>query len=118
MYKKSISFARFHEIVDRSKALLDSGEESRASQIIRQGKNLRKEGETSFWDDFISICNDAQGLAELLNVSEQEVRNWPNLIKEKLDNLKKDQKNTLSLRDKINKEIIPTEGPSLTMGNG
>jgi hypothetical protein len=112
-----VSFLRLCELIDQEKqgqkdqALFDSGEDTKAMQVARQGLGLRKEGESGFWDDFISLCNNSEALAQLLNVSEREVRNWPQYIKEAIE--KVDKRNQQGLGDKINKEIIPTEGPSI-----
>lgn len=63
-------------------ALLTSGEESIAFRAIRNGMNLRKEDCGSFWDDFIQVCGDSEGMAELLEVPKEKITGWPTKIKE------------------------------------
>ena len=114
-----VSFYRLCELMDQEKdrkdqPIFDSGEDTKAMQVVRQGLGLRKEGESSFWDDFISLCNNAEALSQLFNVSEREVRNWPKYIKEAIEKVnQKNDKTGLGLNDKANKEIIPTEGPAI-----
>lgn len=67
-------------------ALLDSGEESKAIRVVRTGASLRNNKDCgSFWDDFISVCNDAEGLSELLDVPPEKIGNWASRVKEMLE---------------------------------
>ena len=67
-------------------ALLDSGEESKAMRAVRTGIGLRNsKDDVSFWDDFISVCNDGEGLAELLDVPSEKVGSWASRVKEFVD---------------------------------
>ena len=86
-------------------ALLTSGEESVAFRAIRNGMNLRKEDCGNFWDDFIQVCGDADGMSELLEVPKEKITGWPSKIKEILD--KVDQKD--NQEDGEGKaEMVPT----------
>lgn len=83
------SFSELWSIIENEKSaspLMGSGEDSRALNVVRAGKNLRDEGESSFWDDFISLCSN-EGLAELLDVNRDKLASWPAKIKEHLDKL-------------------------------
>ena len=51
----------------------DDGQESKAMAVIRTGNNL--DGD-NFWDDFVQICNDSAGLAELLGTRPEEISMW------------------------------------------
>lgn len=68
---------------------MDSGEDSQVLTIVRAGQSLRKEDESQFWDDFISLCSNASGLGELLQISPEKIRSWPSRIREALDKLEK-----------------------------
>lgn len=41
-----------------------------------------------FWDNFILVCNNKDGLAALLNVSPEKVASWPPIIQQVLDKSK------------------------------
>lgn len=41
-----------------------------------------------FWDNFILVCNNKEGMAELLNVSPEKIASWPAIIKTNLDKAK------------------------------
>lgn len=61
--------------------LLGSGEEPLGVQAIKNGINLNKK-HSDFWNDFISVCANADAMADLLGVSKEQVLSWPNKIKE------------------------------------
>jgi len=62
--------------------MMGGGQDSSAMQVVRAGINLRPEEETSFWDEFMSICSNAEGVAELLGVRASEVQTWSSKIKD------------------------------------
>lgn len=83
------SFSELWSIIENNKSvspLMGSGDDSRALNVVRAGKDMRKEGESSFWDDFTSLCSN-DGLADLLDVDRDKVASWPAKIKEHLDKL-------------------------------
>lgn len=84
-----VSFSELWEAMEKSKAspLMDSGEDGQVLNLVRSGKDLRKEDESSFWDDFISLCSNAKEMAELLGVSSEKILTWPGKIQEALDKL-------------------------------
>ena len=86
-----VSFEQLWESMDKSGAspLMDSGEDGEILGVVRAGKDLRKEDEASFWDDFISLCSDSRGFAQLLDVPSEKVINWPAKIRENLDKLER-----------------------------
>lgn len=85
---------------------MDSGDESRILTVLRAGKTLHKEGETLFWDEFITLCANREGMAELLGVAPEKVSSWPSKIREHLDELQKsDAQNPSEPEDQ---EMIPT----------
>lgn len=65
--------------------LLDSGEDTKAMEVIRAGKALDK----NFWENFIKICNN-DGFAELLKIKSHQTSDWASRIKgvlEKVENM-------------------------------
>lgn len=76
---------------------VENNEETAVSAIIT-GKNIDED----FWDNFILVCNNFDGLAELLNVSSSKVINWPARIKKFLKEAEKED------TDKINNKVLQT----------
>lgn len=64
-----------------------SSVDSKAVQAVRSGINLRND--QNFWNDFISICGNADGLAELLEVPKDKIVRWPSRIREMLDRIER-----------------------------
>lgn len=74
----------------RVSPLMDSGEESKGLSVIRSGNSMRGEdGGDSFWKDFMSLCGDSTGMAELLGVRPEQVNIWPSKIREALQTVEK-----------------------------
>lgn len=55
------SFREFHEKKDDTKA----------AEVVMKGMNLQIEGD--FWDGFLSLCGNAEGMAKLLDVPREKV---------------------------------------------
>ena len=55
--------------------LLDTGEDTKSMEVIRNGLSLDK----NFWDNFIKICNN-DGLADLLDVKSSQMSEWVSRI--------------------------------------
>lgn len=105
-----LTFARMWEQIDKDKArkspLMSSGEDDRALVVARVGKEMRDENETPFWDEFMSLCNNADGLSQLLGVPAENIRSWPAKISEVLEKLEK--QTAVSPSEKNNDELMPT----------
>ena len=103
-----LSFADLYEQMDsaRKSPLMDSGDDSQAVQLVRAGEQLRKEGENSFWDDFLSLLSNSQGFADLLKVSSDSVVSWGERIRDAREKLGKED-GTSSSEDE-EKEVMPT----------
>lgn len=43
----------------------------RAMEVVRKGMNLG--GDRDFWDDFLSLCGNAAGMAALLDVPREKI---------------------------------------------
>jgi len=57
--------------------------ENTALSAITTGRNVAED----FWDNFIMVCNNKEGVAELLEVSPEKVASWPSIIKNKMDQI-------------------------------
>lgn len=105
-----VSFAQLWEQIEKDKMrrspLMGSGEEERALTVVRVGKDMHEEGETPFWDEFISLCSNPDGLSELFGVSKEKIRSWPAKIREMLTKL--DHHTAESPSEKPKTEVIPT----------
>ena len=84
-----ISFGQLWEAMEKAQMspLMDSGDDGQVLNVVQSGKDLRKEDETQFWDDFISLCSNSKGMSELLDIGQEKVRSWPAKIKEAMDKL-------------------------------
>jgi hypothetical protein len=94
---------------DGNSPLQGSGIESKAMHAIKTGLNLRAKKECgNFWDDFLTVLNNRDGMAELLEVRPDQLSRWTSKIREMLD---KAQKAEAESSDK--KSMIPTgEAPA------
>lgn len=103
-----VSFSDLWGIMGESEAspLMDSGDDGQVINLVRTGKDLRKEDETSFWDDFISLCGNTQGMSDLLDVPPEKIRNWPGKIQEALDKLESHDAESPNIRNDT--DVIPT----------
>jgi hypothetical protein len=70
---------RFLEAWDRVQGFVEN--DDTALSAITTGQNVASD----FWDNFIMVCNNKEGVAALLGVSPDKVATWPTMIKEKLD---------------------------------
>jgi hypothetical protein len=69
-------------LIERLSKSKDSNKEEKIKEIISFGKNIRDD----FWDDFILLLNDPDGLSALLGISEDEIFTWHSKIKKYLNN--------------------------------
>lgn len=100
-----VTFRSLWEQMDKN-PLMNSGIDSQALTAVRAGESLHAEDETSFWDEFITICSNREGLAELLDVSPDKVSSWPARIQEYQEDLKKSTAE--SPHEEEETEMIPT----------
>ena len=59
-----LSFSEYRESEDER-------DEERALEVVRKGINLQRGKD--FWDDFLRICGDSEGMASLLGVARDRV---------------------------------------------
>jgi hypothetical protein len=87
----------------------EDGDDSKALRVVRTGLGLRDPGaDKDFWDDFSSICGDAEGLAALLGVSRDEVAQWPSKVQE--TKKKVDSSDDSQGGESKRRELVPTGG--------
>jgi hypothetical protein len=105
-----VSFAQLLEQLEKSKSqalpLMTSGEDGRALNVVRIGKEFHDKNETPFWDEFISLCGNTEDMSELLGVSKEKILSWPSKIQDMLDRL--EQHNAESPMGREDKKVIPT----------
>jgi hypothetical protein len=105
-----VSFCQLWEQLDKEvvgSPLMDSGLETKAVQAVRAGKNLRGEDGPSFWDDFIQLCANSDGLAELLGVRREQVTTWPKKIRDAQNDLERHNK-TPDGENEEKRKMLPT----------
>lgn len=54
--------------------------EDKSTGVIRTGKNV----DDKFWDNFLLVINNSEGLSELLDVPESKISTWHDKIKNAL----------------------------------
>jgi hypothetical protein len=88
---------------DRNNPLMTSGDDSQAMEAIRNGLHLRKEGCPDFWEDFITICGNADAMSELLEVPRDKVTGWAGKIRGLVENVDKkdDEQKAISKKSKM-----------------
>ncbi len=100
-----VSFRQLWEQMEKT-PLMTSGEDSRALTAVRAGKDLHAEDDTPFWDEFITLCANREGLAELFDVSPEKISSWPGRIKEYVDKLQKHDAEDPAQPEE--QEVVPT----------
>lgn len=87
---------------------MDSGEETRGMQVVRSGLSLRdKEDGPTFWEDFINVCSDADGMATLLGVKRESVTTWAQRIRDVIEKVEKHDQQSPD-KEEEKEELIPT----------
>lgn len=64
----------------RKKDFFSKEKNEKIKEIISFGKNIRED----FWDDFILLLNNPEGLSALLNVPEDIISTWHHEIKKNI----------------------------------
>lgn len=105
-----VSFAQLWEVIEKQKAqsspLMNSGEDLEHLSVLRAGQDLHSDKQASFWDEFSSLCSDADGLAQLLGVGREKVAEWPARIREGLSKLERHK--AMNPSEKEDTELIAT----------
>lgn len=110
----SVTFLRLWEnMQDGDSPLNDSGIESPAMRVIRSGNSIRGEGKNPFWEDFLQVINDAEGIADLLAIRPDQIRTWSKRIHHAMESVKK-----ADSKDGQKNEMLPTgDQPKLNPGD-
>ena len=58
--------------------------DTKSMKAIRTGIAVKED----FWDDFVQVCNNAEGIAELLGVRPEQVGGWGSRVKHNLDRVR------------------------------
>lgn len=77
----------FLEAWEKARNIKESSDDAAIGAIFT-GINVAN----NFWDNFILVCNNKEGMAVLLNVSPEKVASWPLAVQENLEK-SKDHKN-------------------------
>ena len=108
-----ISFGRLLDIMEieasgddteeQPDSLMSSGNDTQAMEAIRSGLHLRKEGCPEFWEDFITVCGNADAMSELLEVPREKVTGWSGRIRELVEdaNKKETEQKSISKKSKM-----------------
>ena len=62
-----------------------SPNDDKAMSAIRTGIGVRDD----FWDDFLQVINNSEGLAELLDIPVTKISGWHEKVKQVLDKVQK-----------------------------
>jgi hypothetical protein len=74
-------------------------DDASATSVIATGQNV----DENFWDNFIVVCNNEDGLSALLNVPPEKILTWPSIIKMYVK-----KASTGIEPEKINHKVLPT----------
>ena len=75
------SFQRLWENIQISKE--KAPKDDKAMSAIRTGIGIRD----NFWDDFLQVINNSEGLSELLDISTVKISEWHQRIKDALEKI-------------------------------
>ncbi len=78
----------------------------KALDVIRAGINLKED--ESFWQDFIRIANNLDGLAALLGVRPDQVGQWGQKVEEALSKVKELDHREPDDAGQTKQELVPT----------
>lgn len=105
-----MNFQKLWENIQANK-LNKSHAESKASSAIRTGIGIRED----FWDDFLSVINNSEGLSELLDIPVTKISSWHSRIQEELDKVKHSDLNDTAGKDTLLKTGLGQENDSHSM---
>lgn len=91
----------FLEAWERSRGLKES--HTAAVDAIITGLNVSED----FWDNFILVCNNKGGMADLLNVTPEKIASWPAAISSNLNK----SKSGINSPEKEKGKLIDTGNP-------
>lgn len=74
---------------------------SKKLDAIRSGNNIRNPNCGNFWDDFIHLCGNAEGMAELLDVPKEKVTGWAGRISDSKKEVENQDSNKVNKKNRI-----------------
>jgi hypothetical protein len=81
------TFQKLWENIQAKKLVKENEEEKRCIDAIKIGTSIDED----FWDNFLSILNNGEGVAELLDVPYEKVITWNDRIRDALEKAKAEQ---------------------------
>ncbi len=78
-----ISFHRLCENMDLVKIRSISPQNNKAVEIVRAGLNI----DNDFWDKFIQVIGNSDGVADLLDVPKEKIIGWSSKIRKIIDQI-------------------------------
>jgi hypothetical protein len=76
----------------------DDRDDERAMEVVRKGMNLQRGND--FWEDFLRLCGDSEGMAALLGVARDRVTGLSGRV-ERLKEMVGDPDKKRSKRDRM-----------------
>lgn len=76
----------------------DDRDDERALEVVRKGVNLQRGND--FWEDFLRLCGDSEGMAALLGVARDRVTGLSGRV-ERLRGMVGDQERKKGKRDRM-----------------
>lgn len=101
------SFQKLWENIKKNKINENSDIDEKSIDVIKSGLNI----DESFWENFLLILNNGEGLANLLDVPYEKVITWNDKIKKALDQTKDNIETPEKKNDKIMKTGLPNQDP-------
>ena len=89
-----ITFGKFWD-------LLENNENSKSLNVIRSGNNIRSSECGDFWDDFANLCNNSEGMAELLDIPREKVTGWAGKISELRKEVESEDSNKTNKKHRV-----------------
>lgn len=81
--------------------LLENNQNSKSLNVIRSGNNIRNSECGNFWDDFANLCNNAEGMAELLDIPREKVTGWAGRISELRKEVESEDSNKTNKKHRV-----------------
>jgi len=78
-------------------------QDSKAMRAVRAGLHVRED----FWQDFMNVCNNAEAMADLLDVRVDQVTSWGSKVR-----------HALSLVDEADRREGPAKGKKKMLQTG
>lgn len=76
---------------------LDEKSNEKVIEVVRKGMNLSK----YFWDDFLSLCSNSDGMSDLLGTSKDKITSLNEKINKIKNEIEKKDSSETKKRDKI-----------------